>query len=150
MPEIDPIVLNEYFPGSAVTLSRGESAKTSYLVGCFVPIVVYPTAVTMGHFGPGRIIEAHDRLSVCCLGRKTPLQAAVYHLDLSSTNFWERRTEEYKDHLRQIKEVIADVTSISTENILEKAYPHYSKILIDWTAGNKPIIEIQPVGREIC
>ena len=148
--ETDPQSPIEYFPGNAVTLSRGESARTSFLVGCLVPVILYPTTVVMGHFGPGRIIETHDQLLARCLGRKIPFQATVYHLDLSSSNFWERRVKEYEDHFRQMKEIIVDVTSISMENILEKAYPHYSKILIDWTAGGKPNIEIQPAGREIC
>lgn len=73
--------LPEYFPSEAVALVKGEAARTSFLIGCFVPVVLYAETAVLGHFGPGRTVEAHYKLLTQCLGLNNPSQVVVYRAE---------------------------------------------------------------------
>jgi hypothetical protein len=130
-------------PGIAI-IPKGSMGKTGdRLVGCFVPVICYPTDIVLGHFSPLKTARAQELLKCAC-GTDTPRAIYVYRNKLDRNSYWTNRADEYFAHLEAIKEVIEQITRVPAAEIEVRQYASSSEVVVDWTAGHDPVVFAQP------
>lgn len=125
---------------SAVLLPKGELGKTADpLMGCMVPIILYPGTAILGHFGRVAVGRAQSDLEPLLSNlpkRQNPSAALMFHLDID-------HDDEYKYRINLMREAVAETVGIRPEHIALRYYDDNSEIVVDWRMRlPRPIIYV--------
>lgn len=123
---------------SAFLLPKGEIGRTAdLLIGCMVPVLMYPTSAIVGHFGQLSYVKAQEHLESLLAEKGSegkPIAALMYHLEAEYD-------DAYTDSVRLMKDTVAKAAGLVPEQIPLRAYDIGSEIVVDWRAYDaQPII----------
>lgn len=123
----------EYASGQAGVVRSGQRAKTSFLVGCFVPVIRYNDEILIGHFGWKQTTEARVQLSKYTSAFVRPLNVNIYCIDTETSHVWWEHESYYGDYLDHMKEVVAKTTHTKKGDIMTRTYADNSVVVVDWS-----------------
>jgi hypothetical protein len=129
-------------PGVAV-IKQGSIAKTTRLIGCFVPVIIDQSEVTVGHFGPKQSLKA-QLLITRSNSSSPPKDIILYRCSLSDNPWWREQADLYEACFQNMTNALTDITGVEKNIIHARVCPTSSSIVINWTRESEPCIDIVP------
>lgn len=129
-------------PGVAV-IKKGNIVKTTRLIGCFVPVIIDQSEVTVGHFGPKQSLMARTLITRSNYSIP-PKDIILYRCTLVDNPWWREQTDLYEACFQNMTNALTDITGVEKNTIHARDYPLSSSIVVNWTRESEPDISIVP------
>ncbi len=129
---------------NVVSVPKGAYGITGgSLIGCFVPIFLYPNEILFGHFGPNSIDKLPKTFEFFHKSAP-PIASYLYSEQLDNTSIWFVKKERYYAAIERMKICMSEMALISPSTIQSQTYTQSSEIIIDWSEGDMPTIFSEP------